>query len=328
VGFANGAALVIRGMLQSPHFLYRTELGPAGDPLTGYEVAAKLSFWLLGTTPSDALLDSAERGELDGADGVESAARAMLETPEALAVMRDFHGQLHHLGAFASVVKEGVPEHTPELNVELAEASYLFFDGVFAEDLGLREILTSTRAFVGPGLAPLYGLEPAPSALEARDVGSARGGFYLHVPFLLLRGVREQPDTAERGAVLIDRVLCANTDDESAWPVLGRAFDGFDGMGRARDVAGIDTSGSFTLAEGDKNFSDGRELLQVLSETEQAHTCYAKKLSGYALQRDLVEGDRPLLEGLAQTSLTESLKAMILSLVRDPEFRLRKDGTP
>ena len=54
-GFANGAALVVRAMLQSPSFLYRTELGPVGEPLSGYEIASKLSFWLLDTTPSDAM---------------------------------------------------------------------------------------------------------------------------------------------------------------------------------------------------------------------------------------------------------------------------------
>ena len=57
--FAKGASLVIRAMLQSPYFLYRTELGANGAPLSGYEMAAKLSLWLRGTTPSDALLDSA-----------------------------------------------------------------------------------------------------------------------------------------------------------------------------------------------------------------------------------------------------------------------------
>src|SRR5262245_41471193 len=39
--FAKGASLVIRMMLQSPYFLYRTELGATGAPLSGYEVAAK-----------------------------------------------------------------------------------------------------------------------------------------------------------------------------------------------------------------------------------------------------------------------------------------------
>jgi len=61
-GFANGAALVVRAMLQSPSFLYRSELGASSQPLDGYEVASKLSFWLLGTTPDDQLLDAAGGG--------------------------------------------------------------------------------------------------------------------------------------------------------------------------------------------------------------------------------------------------------------------------
>ena len=68
--FLKGAELVIRAMLQSPYFLYRTEMGATGQPLTGYEMASKLSLWLRGTTPSDALLDSAAGpGKLDTADG-------------------------------------------------------------------------------------------------------------------------------------------------------------------------------------------------------------------------------------------------------------------
>ena len=51
--FAKGASLVIRAMLQSPYFLFRTELGAKGAPLNGYEMAAKLSLWLRGTSPDD-----------------------------------------------------------------------------------------------------------------------------------------------------------------------------------------------------------------------------------------------------------------------------------
>src|SRR5690606_34772789 len=63
--FVKGASLVVEGLLQSPNFLYRTELEPVGSPLTPYEIASKLSFWLLGASPSDALLDRAAQGALD-----------------------------------------------------------------------------------------------------------------------------------------------------------------------------------------------------------------------------------------------------------------------
>jgi len=61
---ADGAQLVMEAMLQSPHFLYRTELGDDGAPLSGFEIAAKLSFLLRNTTPNDDLLDAAASGAL------------------------------------------------------------------------------------------------------------------------------------------------------------------------------------------------------------------------------------------------------------------------
>ncbi len=74
--FLKGASLVIRALLQSPHFLFRTEMGANGAALSGYEVAAKLSLWLRGTTPSDALLDSA--AGLTTADAAATLATTML----------------------------------------------------------------------------------------------------------------------------------------------------------------------------------------------------------------------------------------------------------
>ena len=204
-GFANGAALVIRAMLQSPKFLYRSELGPAGAPLDGYEVASKLSFWLLGTTPSDELLDAAAAGTLDSVDGLESAARAMLERPAAVEIMRDFHGQLYRLDLYDDVNRTDVPA---SIESELAETSARFFDAVFANGEGLRAILTSTRYFVGPGLAASYGTQPAPTAIEARTLDPSRIGYFMQVPFLLLNGRDDGPDSIRRGVALADEVLC------------------------------------------------------------------------------------------------------------------------
>lgn len=360
-GFANGAALVIRALLQSPHFLYRTELGPAGDPLSGYEIASKLSFWLLGTTPSDAVLDAAADGELDSADGLEAFAREMLETSAASVVMRDFHAQLHRFVLFASPDKGGVPDYPPELNAELAEASALFFDRIFANGEGLRDVFTSANGFVGPELAPLYGLDGPSEGFEERDLGPSRLGYFMQVPFLLVYGNDFVPNTIRRGTALHRDVLCAHVDlaHDAVLPVppdpsqtnrehiteltagcgggchadfinpLGFAFEAFDGMGQYREEDNelpIDSSGSYPFAEGTQEYSDARELMEILANSEQAHTCFAKKLTGYGLQRDMVEPDRPLLEELGDVSREGSLKELVLSLVRNSAFRLRQDG--
>jgi hypothetical protein len=286
----------------------------------------------------------------------------MLETPGAAAVMRDFHGQLHRFAAFANVDKPGVAGYAPELNPELSEASFRFFDRVFTEGEGVRDIFTSTRGFVGPELAPLYGVEPPSNGFEELELGPRRVGYFMQVPFLLLHGSLGAPDPIHRGFALHFDVLCArfeappgdvppippppepgqtNRERIEAFTAgcgdachglsdqLGFAFEVFDGMGRYREEDNgrpIDASGSYPFAEGTREFVDAAELMEILAESPQAHTCYAKKLTGYALQRDVIENDRPLLEDLAEVSRAESMKELALSLVQNPAFRVRQDG--
>jgi hypothetical protein len=361
--FANGAALVIRAMLESPHFLYRTELGPAGDPLTSYELASKLSFWLLGTTPADSLLDAAAAGALTSLDGLEAAARDMLEDPRTLLSMRDFHGQLLHLDQLQSVAKVGVPEYHESIKAELVNASYAFVDRIFGQNLGLRELLTSHQAYAGPELASLYGVDAPASALELRDVGPSRSGYFMQIPFLLRWGLNDQSDPIHRGAGLELTVLCAPVGVPAAilpplppltpgqtnreritqftgqcgaacharFNPLGFALENFDGLGQEREIDNggpVDTTGSYPFADGTQAFADGNELMKIMAGSTQAHTCYAKRITGYALGRDMVETDRPLLESLAEVSLSDSLKETMVALVRDPAFRTRKAGLP
>ena len=65
-----------------------------------------------------------------------------------------------------------------------------------------------------------------------------------------------------------------------------------------------------------------------MANGEQAHLCYAKKLSSFALQRDIVATDMPLLQSLKTASMATngSVKQVILELVRNPAFRTRVGG--
>ena len=73
---------------------------------------------------------------------------------------------------------------------------------------------------------------------------------------------------------------------------LGFAFENFDGMGRLRSMDNgkpVDTAAAYPFAEGYKQFADAAELMQIMAGSKQAHACYAKKIAGYALQRDIVQ---------------------------------------
>jgi hypothetical protein len=363
--FAKGAALVIRAMLQSPHFLYRSELGADGAALSGYEVASKLSFWLRGTTPSDQLLDAAGAGQLDTAEGAAEAAMQMLARPEAAATMREFHRELLHFDLYSTLSKLGVTDYTQALNGELEQSSYRFFDRIFQQDLGLRDILTSTVGYVGPAMAAIYELPAPASGVEERDLGPARAGYFAQLPYLALYAFNEQPDPIHRGLTLNLDFLCADPGDPlpNLPPVpavmpgqtnremiamltegcgqqchtyyinpLGFAFEHFDGMGRLRAMDNgkpVDTRSAYPFAEGYKEFADSAELMQIMAGSKQAHACFSKKIASHALQRDIVESDLPTLEAMTAVSMAGgSLKQVMVALVEDPAFRTRRGAAP
>jgi hypothetical protein len=362
--FAKGASLVIRAMLQSPYFLFRTELGAKGAPLSSYEMAAKLSLWLRGTGPDDKTLDLAGgTGKLDTADGAAALATTMLGEPAASTVMRQFHGEWLHFDDYTTISKVGVSTYNTALNAEYLESSYRFFDDIFTQGLGVKDMLLSTKGFYGSGMATLYGVTPpAAGAYTQADLGSKRVGYFAQLPYLTLNGHNAEPSSILRGVTLNKDVVCATLGPPAPTipPIpalqpgqtnrqridmltgtcgqschndminpLGFAFEHFDGMGQWRDTENggltIDASGSYTFADGTtKSWTDEAGLMQVLAATPQTHTCFAKKLASFGLQRDVIASDMPLLSSLTSASMaaaTSSEKQMIIQLVRSDAFR-------
>src|SRR5690606_21470582 len=98
--FSAGVMLSIRLFLQSPYFLYRTELGQENAngrvPLSGYEVASKLALAVTGSIPDEALLETAAAGLLDPGNNkasVDAEAQRLLATPRAKTSALHLHTQ-------------------------------------------------------------------------------------------------------------------------------------------------------------------------------------------------------------------------------------------
>ena len=98
--FYDGLAAGLAGMLVSPSFLFvidSTEPDPAAPGklrLDAYSKAARLSFFLWGTTPDDALLTAAQRGELHDRKGLEAQVERMVESPRLETGMRVFFNDM------------------------------------------------------------------------------------------------------------------------------------------------------------------------------------------------------------------------------------------
>jgi hypothetical protein len=91
--------LVIQAMLQSPYFLYRTELGTAAAgatrvPLDDWEVGAKLALAITNTIPDDALLAAAAAGQLHDAAGVSTQAKRLLDGTTGTTGLKNFNFQV------------------------------------------------------------------------------------------------------------------------------------------------------------------------------------------------------------------------------------------
>lgn len=210
--FADGVQLVVQTMLQSPNFLYRSELGSDGARLSGYELASKLSFLFRGTTPDDALLDAAAAGELDSPSGVAARASAMLKDDGAKAALGRYHAELFGLARYNSIDKNRskFPAYTEALNAEFEQADRLFLDRIFTSDQGLREILTSPLAFVSASTAKLYGVSASGTQLVETQLGPERPGLLTRLGFLAYNANLSEPDPIHRGVDVINRLMCAD----------------------------------------------------------------------------------------------------------------------
>ncbi|HJL32738.1 MAG TPA: DUF1592 domain-containing protein, partial [Polyangiaceae bacterium LLY-WYZ-15_(1-7)] len=219
-GFAGGAELVVRTVLQSPHFLYHVEEVPAsasaGDvvPVEDYALASRLSYFLWGSMPDEALLDAAAAGRLRDRAGLLAEAERMLEDPRALEGFHSFTGQWLHVEKIDGVSKDPAvhPEFTDAVARDLQRSLELFLEEVF-ERGDARLLFDATFAYVNANVAPYFGLEASDFGddFERVDVDpTQRAGIVTHPGLLAYLGKPNQSDPIHRAVFVFERLLCQN----------------------------------------------------------------------------------------------------------------------
>jgi hypothetical protein len=352
--FDSGIQAALERILASPRFLFRIEHEPdgiaAGDlyPVSGIELASRLSFFLWSSIPNDALLDLASQNKLDQA-ALDRQVRRMLADPRAESLVTNFAGQwlqLRNLNNFQPNT-DIFPDFDDNLRQGFKRETELLFQSVVQEDRSVLDLMTADYTFVNERLAKHYGIpgiygsrfRRVPVREEARrgllGQGSilaltshaertspvVRGKWVLEnllglevpppppdVPLLKERKEGEKPRTM-REQMAEHRANAMCAACHKTLDPIGFAMENFDAVGAWRnDDAGNPIDASGVLADGSK--VDGVVELRngLLSRPENFVTALTKKLLTYALGRGLDGRDMPQVRAIVAAAARDNYR--------------------
>jgi Protein of unknown function (DUF1592)/Protein of unknown function (DUF1588)/Protein of unknown function (DUF1587)/Protein of unknown function (DUF1595) len=223
--FTTRLRAVLAAALQAPTFLHRIEGGGAvvtagRAPLEGYELASKLSYALWGTMPDDALFEAAKTGKLDTPAGRKPIIAAMVSDARANGVLRNFHRELYGVNSYQGINRttDKFPNYYPDFGRDAQQDVLRTIDAVVVDAPGgVKDLYSSTTAFMTGKLARVYGVNPASLvgytgddsvSLPTKFSAGEREGLLMHAGVLGWLGHSKDPATIERGAYLARKILC------------------------------------------------------------------------------------------------------------------------
>lgn len=210
--------LAFTGVLCSPKFLFRVEADPtpvpAGPhPISEYQLASRLSYFLWSTMPDEELFQLAAAGKLSA--NLEPQVRRMLADPRSDALIDRFVVQwlqLERLNTFQADPKL-FPKYNDRLRSAMLEETRLFFREILREDRSILDILNGKYSYINAPLAALYGIRDTAGNLTSADPKKTKlkpGGkrFDARTGF-----VRVDLSGTDRGGVLTQASVLAVTSN-------------------------------------------------------------------------------------------------------------------
>ncbi len=366
---SEATALAIRAALMSPNFLFRLEQDPHPDgtgkvyPLTEYQLAARLSYFLWSTMPDDALVAQARAGTLR--QNLDAEVARMLRDPKSISLTKDFMSQWLEIRGLDS---------TPNVNKAMAASmrgeTEHFFDYIVTNNRPITDLLDADYSFVDGRLAKLYGI-PGVTGDDFQKVHldpSQRFGLITQASILTVTskplgtGLRTSP--VVRGKYILENLFNQKIPPpppdvpplkvDNNHPLIGTtrqvfeqhrtnpvcagcharlepygfALENYAGNGAWRTQENgipLDVSGEIN---GHK-FSNPAEFHKVL-ETRRNDFRHAvvRKVLSYALSRGIQGSDRPATEQIVAQIAAEddTFNSVILNVVKSFPFQNARGG--
>jgi hypothetical protein len=336
--------LAIQAILVSPNFLFRIEHDARptdasfAHPVTDFELASRLSYFLWSSMPDDELLTLADGGKLHASATLDAQVKRMLADPRSSALADNFAGQWLELRNL-DVVKpdpQKFPEWSPELRDAMKAETRQFFDYVLRENRPLSDFLDARYTFLNERLAKYYGISgvTGPDFRKVDLATDQRGGILGQASVLTVSSYPTRTSVVIRGKYILQNILGDPPPpppadvpplDEAAvgssaslrkqmethranpacaschnkMDPLGFSLENYDGIGKWRTMDGkFPVDATGTLPNG-KAFSSPSEMRAALiSSLPQFANCVVEKMLTYSLGRGLGPYDRRVVDDI------------------------------
>jgi cytochrome c553 len=216
--FDNAIAASLEGVMVSPDFLFRIErdrpatLKASTIPVSDYELASRLSYFLWSTMPDAELFRLASERKLRQPEVLESEVKRMLRDPKSRALVDNFGGQWLQFRNIDVVRPDPVKflafddslRHSMRLETEL------FLDNIVRNDASVLDILNANYTFVDERLARFYGI-PGVTGPEFRRVDMSNtqrgGGVLAQAGILTISSYSTRTSPVLRGKWILENLL-------------------------------------------------------------------------------------------------------------------------
>ena len=351
-------------VLSSPWFLYRVEqpaTGPHWQPVSGDELATRLSFLLWDSIPDDELRANAAR--LHEPAVMEEQLRRMLKDTRTRGMAEEFGARW--LGVRDFITNHGrnlkqFPEFTPVVRDALAEEPVKFFEDLLINDRPVADVIAADAVVVNDILAQHYGI-PGVIGPEWRRVENVsaygRGGLLGFGAVLAKTAAASRTSPVKRGAWVVQLLGERLPKTPPGVPPLpetppaglsvreiterhrqdvacagchvridpyGMTLEQFDALGRLRPATELKPGDArATTRDGTEidGFAGLRDYIAGPRRDDVLRSL-AHKLTGYALGRAVQLSDRNLVDEITRTMANNGRWSdVLLIMVNSEQFR-------
>jgi hypothetical protein len=207
--------LTLARVFVSSAFLYRVERPTAEtgqSPVTDWELASRLSYFLWSSQPDEELRTAAQSGRLRERDAIASQTRRMLGDAKSRRLATEFACQWLQIYDF-DALDEKSEKHFPTfptLRGPMYEESIRFFTDLFQNDGSVLNILDADYTFLNEELAKHYGI-PGVAGAEWRRVDEmkkfSRGGILTQAATLARQSGASRTSPILRGTWITEVLL-------------------------------------------------------------------------------------------------------------------------